>query len=270
MALEDSGVTVTAGGMQWALRSGEHVCWLVHSRAEYDAGERELLARAAHAGDSVVIVGERVRARHHGRGTAGDVDLPVGRGGAAVLEVVRDQARTAGRVGRGLRILAQMEHLAPPDAQLEDLITCEMDMAELTGNGTTSVVCAYRDSAWKRELLSGVSAMHSRLVGMESGTAPFRLVRAGTDTWALQGVLSYEALQPFAAALRALLARQPRLRLDCASLELIDAAGWQALVGEVTGAAGSAVLLDRVNDTVAAAWRLSGFDDPAIPVRVCS
>lgn len=268
-ALEDTEVMAAESDVPWAFRSGEHVCWLVRSSAEYDAGERDLLARAAFAGQSVMIVGDRVRTRHNAPGAAGDVDLWIGRDGSAALQVMREQARTVDLAGRSLRILAQMEHLAPPDARLEDLIACEMDVAELAGHGATSVVCAYRHSAWKRELLSGVSAVHSRLVGMSEDAAGFRIARAGADAWALRGVIGYEAAESFAAALRALLSRSARLRLHCAELELIDAAGWHALVTTATGIPGTAVLLEQVNDTVATAWRLSGYDGTA-PVQVRS
>jgi anti-anti-sigma regulatory factor len=268
--MAEGEVAMSEGDMRWAFRSGDHMCWLVGSRAEYDAGERELLARAAHAGDSVMIVGERLRTKHHAPGAAGELDVRVGRGGSAVLEVMREQAHSVGRAGLGLRILAQMEHLAPSDAGLDDLIAREMDVAELAGHGATSVVCAYQHSAWKRELLSGVAAVHSRVVGPAPGTAGFRILRAGTDVWTVHGEIGYEAAASFAAALRALLARYVRVRLDCTKLELIDAAGWRALVEAATSAPGARVLLERVNDTVAAAWRLSGYDDGTIPVQVRS
>jgi hypothetical protein len=59
------------------------------------------------------------------------------------------------------------------------------------------------------------------------------------------------------------------VRLECAHLELIDAAGWRALVGAATAAPGAAVLLENVNDTVATAWRLSGYEGTT-PVQVRS
>ncbi|HEV2636041.1 MAG TPA: MEDS domain-containing protein [Actinocrinis sp.] len=267
MALEGTEVMAAESDVPWAFRSGEHVCWLVRSSAEYDVGERDLLARAAFAGESVMIVGDRVRTRHNAPGASGDVDVWVGRDGLAVLEVMREQAHTVDLAGRGLRILAQMEHLAPPDARLEDLIACEIDVAEVAGLGATSVVCAYRRSAWKRELLSGVSAVHSRLVGMGQDAAGFRIARVGADAWALHGVIGFEAAGSFAAALRALLSRSAHLRLHCAGLELIDAAGWYALVAAATGIPGTAVLLEQVNDTVATAWRLSGYEGTT-PVQV--
>jgi anti-anti-sigma regulatory factor len=270
MALEDGEVEVSAGDMPWTFRSGEHVCWLVASNVEYDAGERGLLAQAAHTGDSVMIVGDRVRTRHHTPGASGDLDVRVGRDRSAVLEVMREQTHTADRAGRSLRILAQMEHLAPPDARLEDLMACEMDVAELAGHGATSVVCAYRNSAWKRELLSGISTVHSRMVGAVPDTADFRITRVGAGTWALHGAISYGAAESFAAALRALLARTTHVRLDCMKLELIDAAGWHALIGASVGIPGAVVLLEQVNTTVATAWRLSGYDDGTTPVQVRS
>ncbi|HEX4787471.1 MAG TPA: MEDS domain-containing protein [Actinospica sp.] len=244
------------------------MCWLVRSSAEYDTGERELLARAAHTGDSVMIVGDRVRTRHNAPGAAGDTDVRIGRDGSTVLQVMREQTHAVDRSGRGLRILAQMEHLAPPDARLEDLIACEMDVAELAGHGATSVVCAYRHSAWQRELLGGVGAVHSRLVGAVREAADFRITRAEAGAWALHGVIGYEAAASFGAALRALLPRYPRLRLDCTDLELIDAAGWHELISAATGAADAAVSLEHANRTVATAWRLSGYDEADTPVRV--
>jgi anti-anti-sigma regulatory factor len=268
-ALEDSQVKVAQDDVPWAFRSGEHVCWLVRSSAEYDAGERELLACAERAGDSVMIVGDRVRTRHNAPGAVGDLDVRIGRDGSAVLEVMREQAYTADQAGRGLRILAQMEHLASPDARLEELIACEMDVAELADHGTTSVICAYRRSAWRRDLLTGVSTVHSRLVGAVVEAPGFRIARAGVGTWALHGVVGYEAAESFAVALRALLSRSARLRLECANLEFVDAAGWHALVGAATGAPGATVLLEHVNDTVARVWRLSGYDGTT-PVQVRS
>jgi len=187
MTLENGEVLAPAGDIHRAFRAGEHVCWLVDSRAEYDAGERELLAQAAHTGDSVMIVGELVHTRHPAPSGAATLDVHVGRDDSAVLEMLREQARGVGRAGRGLRILAQMEHLAPPRARLDDLISREMDVAELADHGATSVVCAYRHSAWSRELLRGVTTVHSRVVGAASGAAGFRIARVGSDVWAVHG-----------------------------------------------------------------------------------
>lgn len=114
---------------------GEHVCWLVRSSAEYDARERALLAGAASAGDGIMIVGERVRTRHH-HPMATDVDMRVGP------------------------------------------------------------------------------------------------------------------------------------QLDCTGLELVDAAGWRALITAVAAVPGASLALEHVNDTVATTWRLSGYAESSIPVQV--
>lgn len=270
MALDDGEVTVPAEDLCWTFRSGEHVCWLVRSRAEYKAGERELLAYAAQTGDSVMIVGGRVRTRHYAPGVAADLDVPAGRRGSAMLDLVREQALRVGRAGRPLRILAQMEHLARPDVGLEEQLACEVDVAELTGHGAISVVCAYQHSVWQQELLSGVSAVHSRLIGPVPHQASFRIMRAAGGTWTVCGTVGYEGAASFEATMRALLTRCARPRLDCTHLELIDAAGWQALIAVTTGTPDARVLLERVNDTVAAAWRLSGYENATSQVLVRS
>lgn len=270
MAPNRGEATKPAGDLRWTLESGEHVCWLVRSRAEYEAGERELLARAAQTGESVMILGRRVRTRHQAPGVTAGLDARAGRGGSAMVDLLREQALRVGRSGRPLRILARMEHLAPPDAGLEELIAREMDVAELTGHGVTSVVCAYQHTAWQAELLSGVSAVHARLIGPPAHSASFRIVPAAADAWAVHGTVGYEAAAAFEATMRALLARSSWLRLDCAQLELIDAAGWRALIAATTGTPGAQVLLERVNDTVAAAWRLSGYENGTTQVLVRS
>lgn len=270
------GLRVLEGGvagkptvdMRWDICPGEHVCWLVRSRAEYDAGERALLAGAASVGDSVMIVGERVRTRHY-RPFAADVDVQVGRNASAVLEAMREQTRSADESGRQLRILAQMEHLTVPDAPLEDLIARELDVSTLVDGGATSLVCAYRDAAWQPEFLGGVAAVHSQIVGPVPKSAEFRIARKGIEDWALSGAVGYESATSFGTMLRGLLGQHARPRLDCTELELVDAAGWRAMITALAAVPGASLVLEHVNKTVATTWHLSGYAESSIPLRVC-
>lgn len=57
-------------------------------------------------------------------------------------------------------------------------------------------------------------------------------------------------------------------QLDCTGLELVDAAGWRALITAVAAVPGASLALEHVNDTVATTWRLSGYAESSIPVQV--
>lgn len=216
-----------------------------------------------------MIVGERVRTRHH-RPEASELEMPVGRGTTAVLEAMQEQTQSADRTGRRLRILAQMEHLTSPDARLEDLIARELDVSRLVDYGATSVVCAYQHSIWNPDFMGSVATVHSRIVGVVPDALQFRIARTGIEGWALLGTIGYESAASFGAMLRALLGRHAHPRLDCTKLELVDAAGWGALVTAVAAVPGASLMLENVNDTVAATWHLSGYAESSVPVQVQS
>jgi ABC-type transporter Mla MlaB component len=238
------------------------VCWQVSSPQEYEQGRRELVAHTARSGSRLLIVG----ATAGGAGNAGAVSAPdpshsvsSGEQPLAVLRALRDEVHAAWRSGQSLRVLARMEYLASPQASLQELVMHEMELGELAARGGTSVVCAYSQLVWDKHVIRDLAAVHSRVMGLRPPTTGFRLARVDADSWSLDGSVGFESLRAFSAALGGALARTPRARLRCAHLDLIDASGLAALVEIVRQTPGGSVLLEQVNETVSAAWRMSGY-----------
>ena len=244
------------------LDPGEHVCWQVSSPQEYAQGRRELIAHTARSGARLLIVGHPVDGAD-GVGAVRVFDPPSGtssaRSAGAVWRAVRREVHEARLSGQKVRVLAGMDHLARLQQSLDELITQEMDLGELATYGGTSVVCAYSRLVWNVGMIQDVTAVHSRVIGLQPRTAVFRLTRADAESWWLEGSVGLESLRPFSAAVRGALARTPRARLRCARLDLIDAAAWRALVETVVQARGSSLVLEEANETVRAAWRMSGY-----------
>lgn len=246
------------------LGPGEHVCWQVTSPQEYAQGRRELIAHTARSGARLLIIGSPVSVDGaNDAATVRVLDPASGtspaRSAGVVLHAVRREVHEARRSGQKVRVLAGMDHLARPQQSLDELITHEMDLGELATHGGTSVVCAYSRLVWNPGMIQDVTAVHSRVVGLEPRAAVFRLTRVDAESWWLEGSVGLESLRAFSAAVRAALARTPRARLRCAELDLIDAAAWRALVETVVQARGGSLVLEDANETVRAAWHMSGY-----------
>lgn len=268
--------------IQWALDPGEHVCWQVSSPEEYADGRRALVAHAARRDGLLLVIGGAAEGERRSRSVSvldsGSVSVlaPAFTGGLgrsetrsrAVLRAVRKEVDAARRNGRVLQVLAGMEHLASPEAPLDELVRHELDLAELAASSGTSVVCAYSRQVWKPGIVQDLAAVHSRVVGIQPRMAGFRLTCAEAGTWSLEGSVGFESLRAFSAALRGALVRAPRMRLQCAKLELIDASGLRTLIETVASTPGSSVVLDHANETVLAAWRMSGYAASGAAVEV--
>lgn len=256
------------------------MCWQVSSPQEYARGRRELIAHTARSGARLLILGGpagigndvgSVRVIDTALDTAFDLDAAPevaldtstgtnwARPSRVLLPAVRREVHEARRSGQSVQVLAGMDHLASSQQSLDELITHEMDLGELATHGGTSVVCAYSRLVWSPGVIQDVTAVHSRVVGLEPRTAVFRLTRADADSWKLEGSVGLESLRAFSAAVRGALARTPSARLRCTGLDLIDAAAWRALVETVTQTRGSSLMLEGANETVRTAWRMSGY-----------
>jgi hypothetical protein len=243
----------------------------VRARDEYVRGQRALIADGTSAGDNVLIIGGwsgggRTRS---GSGAVASFDPrgTVERGQTAVLRAVRRAERAAGRKGRALRVLAQMEAIAAPGEALEDLVARELRFGELTSGGAVSVVCAYRRDAWDAAMLGDLTAVHRRHVGAVESVG-FRMTYAGAGCWSLRGAVDFDGIRAFAAVLRASMARTGRVRLLCHELDLMDAAALRIMVEAVRDTPGGAVQVEGANDTVLKAWRLSGYGAMDVQVQV--
>ena len=186
---------------------------------EYVQGRRELIAHAARSGARLLIVGGPADGAHDAdavRVFHPAADASSGRPPEILSHTVRREVHEARRSGQRVRVLAGMDHLAHARQSLDELITNEMDLGELATHGGTSVVCACSRLCGAQGLFQDVTAVHSRVVGLQSRAAVFRLTRADAESWKLEGSVGLESLRAFSAAVRGALARTPRARLHCA------------------------------------------------------
>lgn len=252
-----------ATSQTWELTAGEHVCWRAGSIHEYAAGRDALIAQAdQRAGGLLILDGDPPRGVAHELGTSHGPD--------AALTAVRERVHRARRDGRAPWVLASMEQLTSPDAPVAEVVAIELELAELAADTRTGVVCAYRGALWRPALLGDIAPVHSRVVGITPDVSGFRLRPTGAHGYTLEGSVGFESLRAFTTALRGALLRSPNLQLHCEQLELIDAAAWRAMVETVAAAPGTSVLLKHANETVRAAWLMSGYGDAGVAVQVQS
>lgn len=259
-----------------ALGPGRHVCWLVGSGEDYALGARTFAAQGRLIGDRVLIVGKQPGDRRDlPRGTLVIDPAVVGAaagGDAAPWELVhREWGRRdprSRRIGGPLRVLAQMEQLVPAGCGLDELVELELGWGQWAAGSGASVVCAYREDAWREKLLRDVACMHSGQVGNRRLAVSFRMTCVEAGCWKVDGVVDFVAAPAFGAAARAALSRSGSLRLRFDDLDMIDAAGIQELAQAVRAVDGGVVRVEGANPTVRRLWRLSGFDTAALPVEI--
>lgn len=273
-----------------ALGPGEHLCWLVGSADDYAAGAKAFAAQGRSAGDRVLIVGEPPGGARPQSGGAVVIDpVAVGAGagsGAAPWDLVHTQLHDGradalgARFGLGfglgfgprrrgsLRVLAQMERLVPAGCGLDQLVELELGWGQWAAGSGASVVCAYRQDAWRDDVLRDIACMHSGLVGNRRLAVSFRMMCVEAGCWKVDGVVDFVAAPAFGAAARAALGRSGTVRLRFDGLDMIDAAGIQELAHAVRAVDGGFVRIEGANQTVRRLWRLSGYDTAALAVEI--
>jgi len=241
----------------WTLTAGEHVCWRAASSREYAAGRAQLAARADRQAGGLLVVGNDGDRR--GAVGAPEVTLPEAR--ERVLRASREDH------GRTPWVLAPMKNLASAQSEAADMVAIELELADLAAQAETAVVCAYHGDAWEPEVFGTVTALHSRVVGIDPRLSGFRL-RSHDGAYVLEGSVGFDSLPAFTATLHGALIRTPQLRLSCRGLDLIEAAAMRALVETVATRPGCSIVLEHTSETIRRTWELSGYGATGIAVRV--
>ncbi|MEU1509333.1 MEDS domain-containing protein [Kitasatospora sp. NPDC005748] len=247
---------------------GDHVCWRMGPAATF-ADARAYLADGALYGDKVVVIGSLGTAgieRDGSPSTSVVLDLPDVLDMDMMLAAVRREVHTATREGfRSVRVLT--ERMPPTAASgAEELLAGELKLDEFASESGAMVVCAFRPSRWDRTTLDGVACMHPHEVGTRAARPSFRMFSTGADRWSVDGVVDFEGAAAFNAAVRAAVRKSSMVKLGFHDLELIDAAGMQALVEAARHLPGRRIVVEGANETVLLCWELAGFAAADLPV----
>jgi len=254
---------------------GDHVCWLVDPGDDFTGTARAFLSDGALLGDKVLVVDSPgTRWLRHGtaRGLVVDIDTERTDGSwdaEAMLGVVRREADTANREGfRALRVLARMDRLWPDGATPAEVARHEMGLDALVAEGGALVLCAYHRRSFPRASLEQSVGVHPHTVGMRPVMPDFRMFSAEPNCWSVSGVVDSDGAAAFRTAVSGLLSQSTTVRLRCEDLELMDAAGMQALAEAAAAFPGRTVVVEGANETVRRCWTLLGYDAPQIPVEL--
>lgn len=241
---------------------GSHVCWIVEDPAAYAAEARSFLAEASGTGERAVAFPAAGGFPDLAPDLALDPDPPLDPAG--LTRELRDRA-TRARCGgyRGLRLLADMERLHRPDADVTEIVACEVILDRLADELDATIICAYPRWSFTAETLAGVLAVHSVLHGHD--TEPrFRFVSSGAREWKLSGEVDLTVRSLFEAAFAAAV-QLGDCAIDLSGLRFIDAGGVRAIA---SAAGDERIQLRDAPRVLRRYWGLGGFARTAPRVRL--
>lgn len=238
------------------LPAGSHVCWIVEDPAAYAAEAESFLAEASGTGERAIAFPAADRFPDPAPGPPLDP--------ARLTRALRERATRARASGyRGLRLLADMERLHRPDADVTEIVDCEVILDRLADELNATIICAYPRWSFTAETLAGVLAVHSVLHGHD--TEPrFRFVSSGAREWKLSGEVDLTVRSLFEAAFAAAV-RLGDCAIDLSGLRFIDAGGVRAIA---SAAGNDPIQLRDAPHVLRRYWGLGGFARTAPGVRL--
>jgi ABC-type transporter Mla MlaB component len=255
-----------AGGLD-TLEGGDHVAWFLDRTLDFATLAATFFEQGAARGDKLLMFAPQRRAVSRlpiGDGvTVFDPRQAFGadEGGPAVwhrrfggaLREQRALARTEGY--RDLRVIVDMDWLFGTVTSPEQVVELEQALDEATAAEKAVVVCAYRLESFTTAEIAGAACVHPRTLSEAPGEVGFRMWAAGSNRWHLSGEIDLRARSIFPALLTAAARGRERLRLDCTTLDFIDAAGTRA-IAHVARDTATPLCLEHVGDPLRSLWRL--------------
>ena len=251
------------------LEGGDHVAWFLDRTADFPALAAQFFRQGTARGDKLLMFAPQRRAVS--RLPIGDgvtVFDPrqaflAGRPGAATWDwnrqfgsALREQTALACAEGyRGLRLIVDMDWLFDTTATLEQVVELEQGLDEATAAEKAVVVCAYRLESFSTAEIAGAACVHPRTLSDTPSEAGFRMWSSGANRWHLSGEIDLRARNIFPALLIAAARGREQLRLNCAELDFIDAAGTRAIAHAACETA-TPLYLEHAGDPLRSLWRL--------------
>jgi anti-anti-sigma regulatory factor len=181
---------------------------------------------------------------------------------------LREQTALATAEGyRGLRLIVDMDWLFDTTATPEQVVELEQGLDEATAAEKAVVVCAYRLESFTMAEIAGAACVHPRSFSEAPSEVGFRMWAAGPNLWHLSGEIDLRARTIFPALLTAAARGRDELRLNCAALEFIDAAGTRAIAHAARETA-TPLYLEHADDPLRSLWRLLGLETYAPNVEL--
>jgi anti-anti-sigma regulatory factor len=257
-----------------SLPAGSHACWVFTEDDAHGQMVTRLLADAAGLGQKTALFGPTTSPvfRELGplAGLAADpyqAFLHHGRFDAkAMFAMFRDQAALAQRQGyEGLRVVADMDWLAPAHVPVETMVAFEVLLDRVVAEMGATIVCAYRRSTFPAEAIVGTLSVHPLRCG-HGQDPPFSLMATRDGEWRLSGEIDLGGRSVFAAAFRAM-TESPQLVVDVGELEFIDIVGIRT-IAEVAHLGRQRIQLRGVGPLFEQVWTIAGFDQLAPTVEL--
>ena len=269
------------------LEGGDHVAWFLDRTVDFATLAARFFEQGTARGDKLLMFAPQRRAVSR---------LPIG-GGVTVLDprqafpsessdssdtaraalrhwskrlggVLREQTALANTEGyRGLRLIVDMDWLFDTTATPEQVVELEQGLDEATAAEKAVVVCAYRLESFTTAQVAGAACVHPRTLSEPPGEVGFRMWAAGLNLWHLSGEIDLRARGIFPAMLTAAARGRDELRLHCAGLEFIDAAGTRA-IAHVSRETATPMYLEHAADPLRSLWRLLGLEAYAPTVEL--
>lgn len=263
------------------LEGGDHVAWFLDRTVDFATLAARFFEQGTARGEKLLMFAPQRRAVSR---------LPIG-GGVTVFDprqaflsggtraavwnwnerlggALREQTALAGAEGyRGLRLIVDMDWLFDTTATIEQVVELEQGLDEATAAEKAVVVCAYRLESFTTAEIAGAACVHPRTYSEAPGEVGFRMWAAGSNRWHLSGEIDLRARTIFPALLTAAARGRDQLRLNCAGLEFIDAAGTRA-IAHVARETGTPLHLEHAADPLRSLWRLLGLEAYAPTVEL--
>jgi ABC-type transporter Mla MlaB component len=270
-AVEAVTATRDAGAVSGldTLEGGDHVAWFLNRTVDFATLAAKFFQQGTTRGDKLLMFAPQRHAVSR---------LPIGDGvtvfdprqaflssgtRAAVWDwnrqlgsALREQTALASTEGySGLRLIVDMDWLFGTTATLEQVVELEQGLDEATAAEKAVVVCAYRLESFTTAEIAGAACVHPRTLSNAPSEVGFRMWAAGENRWHLSGEIDLRARSIFPALLTATARGRQQLRLNCARLEFIDAAGTRAIAHAARETA-TPLYLEHVGDPLRSLWRL--------------
>ncbi|HWG22511.1 MEDS domain-containing protein [Actinospica sp.] len=249
------------------LEGGDHVAWFLDRAADFATQAGRFFQQGMTCGDKLLMFAPQRCAVSR---------LPIGDGvtvfdprkafladsGRATVRyrrfgsVLREQKALASTEGyRGVRLIVDMDWLLDSTVTHEDVIELELGLDEATAAEKALVVCAYRLESFTAAEIADAACVHPGTLNDAPGDVGFRMWAVSSNSWHLSGEIDLRARSVFPALLTSAARGRERLRLDCAGLDFIDAAGTRA-IAHVACETATPLHLEHASDSLRSLWRL--------------